>query len=60
MNKQIDQQQETHGITTNHINNQDKTQTHHTTLLRLKAGYVQHTSPTLDSKITLFRDEEAK
>ena len=49
MKKQTDQQQKTHGITTNHANhtiNKQKKQTHNNKLLSPKAGYNQHASPS--------------
>ena len=42
MKKQTDQQQETHGKTTNHVSNKDKQQTNNKTLLSIKAGILVH------------------
>jgi hypothetical protein len=45
MTEQTNQPQKTQGKTTNNNINKDNTQTHNTEILRLKAGYNQHTSP---------------
>jgi len=40
MKKQTDQREETHGKTTNHVNDKDKQQTKNTELLSLKTGLL--------------------